>query len=167
MATDYCRFRNKRPTLGSSWRADSRCSSSSIRARRPGKYTSHRLLCADARPFADRSRVFTNVYQGTDMQWELMDSVKIAGSSAFVGSVVGPIISGLFGRNKDKGEQKREQFASGLAAVEALEDFVRACVRMIRNRPNHCHGRQVVAVCPSGAAERGGRAFGRKWGRGR
>lgn len=59
------------------------------------------------------------------------DWLKIAASSAVIGSAMGAIINGLFARGKDKRERDRESYLAALLAVEDLETYVRSCVQMI------------------------------------
>ncbi|MCG5077824.1 hypothetical protein [Paraburkholderia tagetis] len=65
------------------------------------------------------------------MALETYDWLKIAASSAVIGSVVSSVINGLFARGKDRRERDRESFLAALLAVEELEGYMRACVQMI------------------------------------
>ncbi|KVD81730.1 hypothetical protein WS62_24440 [Burkholderia sp. ABCPW 14] len=65
------------------------------------------------------------------MALDSYDWLKIAASSAVIGSATGAIINGLFARGKDGREHDRESFLAALLAVEELEGYVRSCVQMI------------------------------------
>ncbi|MBN3786761.1 hypothetical protein [Burkholderia sp. Ac-20353] len=65
------------------------------------------------------------------MALDSYDWLKIATSSAVIGSAMGAIINGLFARGKDRRERDRESFLAALLAVEELEGYMRACVQMI------------------------------------
>lgn len=65
------------------------------------------------------------------MALDSYDWLKIAASSAVIGSATGAIINGLFARGKDGREHDRESFLAALLAVAELEGYVRSCVQMI------------------------------------
>ncbi|MFL9916853.1 hypothetical protein PQR75_15975 [Paraburkholderia fungorum] len=65
------------------------------------------------------------------MALDTYDWLKIAASSAVIGSAMGAIINGLFARGKDRRERDRESFLAALLAVDELEGYVRSCVQVI------------------------------------
>ncbi|WP_124545888.1 hypothetical protein [Burkholderia cepacia] len=65
------------------------------------------------------------------MALETYDWLKIAASSAVIGSAMSAIINGLFARGRDRHERDRESSLAALLAAEELEGYMRACAQMI------------------------------------
>ncbi|HDV6321752.1 TPA: hypothetical protein RJR38_003604 [Burkholderia multivorans] len=65
------------------------------------------------------------------MALDTYDWLKVAASSAVIGSAMGAIINGLFALGRDGRERDRESFLAALLAVEDLEGYARTCVQMI------------------------------------